>query len=229
MDEVSAQLSLCAQLYAALVVASGRSAVRGTGFAWVPPLFFTSIEQFSTWLCVIMNKKYEIQCAVRGCTTKKRQKESVPIHRFPERRCWTTMYRNWREILLVEVRISTSSEKAIFCLLSTFRWTILLSKEEWCLSLKVRFFQLHALKVRSSLRRKIFCISSGNKNANYRYFWFLLITTKLRFNYILCNTFKKPTYACMCPNKCTYNDSSYTQLYAAQAVIPERESWRPPP
>ena len=29
-----------------------------------------------------MNKKYETQCAVRGCTTKKRQNESAPIHRF---------------------------------------------------------------------------------------------------------------------------------------------------
>ena len=32
-----------------------------------------------------MNKKYEIQCAVYGCTTKKRQNESVRIHRFPKR------------------------------------------------------------------------------------------------------------------------------------------------
>ena len=35
------------------------------------------------------------------------------------------------------------------------------------------------------------------------------------FNYILCNAFKEPTYACMCTNTCTYNDSSYAQLYAA--------------
>ena len=32
-----------------------------------------------------MNKKYEIQCAGRGCTTKRGRKESVPIHRFPKR------------------------------------------------------------------------------------------------------------------------------------------------
>ena len=32
-----------------------------------------------------MNKKYEIQCAVRGCTTKRGRKESVLIHRFPKR------------------------------------------------------------------------------------------------------------------------------------------------
>ena len=32
-----------------------------------------------------MDKKYVIQCAVRGCATKKRQKESVSIHRFPKR------------------------------------------------------------------------------------------------------------------------------------------------
>ena len=34
---------------------------------------------------VIMNKKYEIQCAVRRCTIKRGWKESVPIHRFPKR------------------------------------------------------------------------------------------------------------------------------------------------
>ena len=34
---------------------------------------------------VIINKKYEIQCAVRGCTTKRGRKESVPNHRFPKR------------------------------------------------------------------------------------------------------------------------------------------------
>ena len=34
---------------------------------------------------VIMNKKYEIQCAVRGCSNKRGRKESVPIHRFPKR------------------------------------------------------------------------------------------------------------------------------------------------
>ena len=32
-----------------------------------------------------MGKKYVIQCAVRGCTTKKHQKESVPIYHFPKR------------------------------------------------------------------------------------------------------------------------------------------------
>ena len=32
-----------------------------------------------------MNKKYEIQCAVRECTIKRDRKESVPIHRFPKR------------------------------------------------------------------------------------------------------------------------------------------------
>ena len=32
-----------------------------------------------------MNKKYEIQCAVRRCTTKRGRKESVPIHRFATR------------------------------------------------------------------------------------------------------------------------------------------------
>ena len=32
-----------------------------------------------------MDKKYEIQCAVRGCTTKRRRNESVPIYRFPKR------------------------------------------------------------------------------------------------------------------------------------------------
>ena len=32
-----------------------------------------------------MNKKYEIQCIVSGCTTKRGRKESVPIHRFPKR------------------------------------------------------------------------------------------------------------------------------------------------
>ena len=34
---------------------------------------------------VIINKKYEIQCAVRGCTTKRSRKENVPIHRFLKR------------------------------------------------------------------------------------------------------------------------------------------------
>ena len=72
-----------------LVIASGRSAARGTGFAWVPPLLFTSHYKYSTihcaWLCVIMDQKYVIQCAVRGCTTKKRQKKCVPIHRFLKR------------------------------------------------------------------------------------------------------------------------------------------------
>ena len=32
-----------------------------------------------------MDKKYVIQCAVRGRTTKKRQKECVLIYRFPKR------------------------------------------------------------------------------------------------------------------------------------------------
>ena len=32
-----------------------------------------------------MNKIYEIQCAVRGCTTKRGRKESALIHRFPKR------------------------------------------------------------------------------------------------------------------------------------------------
>ena len=32
-----------------------------------------------------MNKKYEIQCAVRRCTTKRGRKERVTIHRFPKR------------------------------------------------------------------------------------------------------------------------------------------------
>ena len=63
------------------------------------------------------------------------------------------MDRNMRELLLVEVRISTSSGKAIFCLSSTFRRTTLL------------------------------------------------------FKYIICNTFKESTYAYMCTNTCTYNDS----------------------
>ena len=38
-----------------------------------------------TWLRVIMNKKYEIQCTVRRCTTKRGRTKSVPIHRFPKR------------------------------------------------------------------------------------------------------------------------------------------------
>ena len=32
-----------------------------------------------------MNSKYEIQCAVSGCTSKRGRKESVPIHRFSNR------------------------------------------------------------------------------------------------------------------------------------------------
>ena len=33
----------------------------------------------------IMDKKYVIQCAVSGCTTKRGRKGGVPIHRFPKR------------------------------------------------------------------------------------------------------------------------------------------------
>ena len=91
---------------------------------------------------------------------------------------------------------------------------------------------------------------SNSLNMDFRYFWFLLITTEPRFkaklwkcnlrvwiwyqlltleshfhnfalnlqfifNYILCNAFKEPTYACTRTNTCTYNDSSYARLYAA--------------
>ena len=81
MDEVSMQLSSCAQLYAVLVVASGRSAARRTGFVWVPPLLFTSHYKYLTihcaWLCVIVGKKYVIQCAVRGCIPPKIVRRNV--------------------------------------------------------------------------------------------------------------------------------------------------------
>ena len=122
------------------VIASGRSAARGTGFVWLLPLLFTSHYKYLTiqceWLCVIMDKKYVIQCAVRRCTTKKRQKKSVPIHRFPKRGDAGRM-----------------------------RW-------------------------------KIFCIPSENKNTNYGYFWFLLITIKPRFNAKLwkCNSRSRRWY-----------------------------------
>ena len=32
-----------------------------------------------------MSAKYEVQCAVRGCATKRGRKENVPIHLFPKR------------------------------------------------------------------------------------------------------------------------------------------------
>ena len=51
-----------------------------------------------------MDKKYVIQCAVRGCSTKKSQKESVPIHRFPERgdagQRWIYHFPNFRNKIL---------------------------------------------------------------------------------------------------------------------------------
>ena len=56
-----------------------------------------------------------------------------------ERRYWTTMDRNLRELLLVEVRIPTKSGKTIFRLSSTFRWTILLLKEKWCRNFESHF------------------------------------------------------------------------------------------
>ena len=81
MEEVFAKLSSCAQLYVALVVASGRSAARGTGFLWVPPFLFTSHYKYLTircaWLCVIMDKKYVIQYAVRGCIPPKSLRRKV--------------------------------------------------------------------------------------------------------------------------------------------------------
>ena len=43
----------------------------------------------------------------------------------------------------------------------------------------------------------------------------LALNLPFPFNYILCKTFKQPTYACMCTNTCTYNDSLYAQLNAA--------------
>ena len=56
------------------------------------PLFlsfvFHDLEEDTRFLnppLVIMNKKYEIQCAIRGCTTKRGRKGSMPIHLCPKR------------------------------------------------------------------------------------------------------------------------------------------------
>ena len=42
-------------------------------------------QQFVTRLRFMVNTKYEIQSAVRGCTSKRGQKKNVSIHRFPKR------------------------------------------------------------------------------------------------------------------------------------------------
>ena len=72
-------------VYAALVVASGRGAARGTGSYQFRhcclQVFNNSLRNCAlSWI-----KNYKIQCAVRGCTTKRGRKEIVHIHRFPKR------------------------------------------------------------------------------------------------------------------------------------------------
>ena len=42
-------------------------------------------QQFVTRLHFMMNTKYEIQCAVRGCTSKRGGKKNVSIRRFRKR------------------------------------------------------------------------------------------------------------------------------------------------
>ena len=82
-------------------------------------------QQFVTRMRFIMNTKYEIECAVSECTSKRGWKKNVSIHRFPKRenagQRWITMDRRIRKSLLVEVKIPSSSRKTIFSLSSTFR------------------------------------------------------------------------------------------------------------
>ena len=47
---------------------------------------YKSLQVFNNSSCVIMDKKYVIQCPVSGCITKRNRKVSVSIHRFPKRR-----------------------------------------------------------------------------------------------------------------------------------------------
>ena len=97
-------------------------------------------QQFVTRSRFMMNTKCEIQCAVRECTSKRGWNKNVSIYQFPKRRwrCWTTLNRIMRKSLLVEVRTSPGIRKTVFCLSTTFWWTMLLSEEEWRFSFKVR-------------------------------------------------------------------------------------------
>ena len=69
-----------------------------------------------------MDKNYVIQCAFTGVHHEKGLERKCAHSSVSEkRRFWTTMDRSLRELFLVEVRLPTSSGKAIFCLSSTFR------------------------------------------------------------------------------------------------------------
>ena len=100
-------------------------------------VIYKSLQVFNNLLCmIVLYHGYKIRSLLfRSCVYHLKVSEGKCTRSsvFQERRCWTTMDKSSRELLLDEVRIPTSSEKAIFCLASTFWWTILLSKENWCL------------------------------------------------------------------------------------------------